>query len=68
MVGLSKLVALMPGAGFTVPTTTQNVAVENSALPVSGVLHQAHQIMASKYDGLSIIAPPGKAIEPGIAI
>jgi hypothetical protein len=68
MVGVSKLEALMPGAGFTVPTTTQNVAVENSALPVSGALRPAHQIMANKYDGLSIIAFPGKAIEPGIAI
>lgn len=65
---MSKLEALMPGVGFTVPTTTQNVAVENSALPVSGVLQQAHQIMASKYDLLSIIAPPGKAVEAGIPI
>jgi hypothetical protein len=68
MVGVSKLVALMPGAGFTALTTTQNVAAENSALPVSGVLQQAHQIMASKYGGLSIIVPPGKVIESGISI
>jgi hypothetical protein len=68
MVGVSKLEALMPGAGFTVPTTTQNVAVENSALPVFGALRPVHQIMANKYGELSIIAPTGKAIEPRIRI
>jgi len=68
MVGVSKLVALMPGAGFTAPTTTQNVVAVNSALPVSGVLQQAHQIMVSRYGGLSTIVPPGKSIEPGISI
>ena len=66
MVGVSKLVAPMPGAGFTAPTTTQNVVAENSALQVFGAHRRTPQITASKYGELSTIVPPGKTIEPGI--
>jgi hypothetical protein len=66
MVGVSKLVAPMPGERFTAPTTTQNVVAENFVLQAFGARRQARQIMASKYGGLSTIVPPGKAIEPGM--
>jgi len=64
MVGVSKLVALMLGAGFTVLKTTLNVVAENSVLQVFGVHQLIPQITASKYGGLSKTALPGKTIEP----
>lgn len=68
VVGVSKLVAPMPGAGFTAPTTTQNVVAENSVLQVFGVRLLTPQITASKYGGSSKTAPPEMTIEPGLLI
>jgi len=58
--GALKLAGAMPGAECTVQTTTKIAAVGNFALQVYGVRQLAHQIMASKFDGLSTTVLPGK--------
>jgi len=67
MDGVSKLVVVMPGAKFTVHTMTKIAAVGNSALQVFGVRQLTLQIMADKFDGLSIIALPGKPVKLRLA-
>jgi hypothetical protein len=66
MDGVSKLVALMPGAGFTVQTMMLNVVAVSSVLPTFGAHQLIRQITASKYGGLSKTAPPGRPIETGM--
>jgi hypothetical protein len=56
MDGVSKLAAVMHGAGFTAQTMTKTAGVGSSVLQVSGVRHLTHQIMASKFGALSITA------------
>jgi len=60
MAGASKLAGVMPGAEFTAQTTTKTAVVGNSALQAYGVRRLAHQIMASKFGGLSTTVLPGK--------
>ena len=67
MDGVLKLVADMPGAGFTAPTTTMNVVAESSVLQAFGVHQSIRQITASKYGGLSITALPAKTTKSGSA-
>jgi hypothetical protein len=67
MDGVSKLVADMPGAGFTAPTTTMNVVAESSVFQAFGVHQSIRQITASKYGGLSITALPAKTTKSGSA-
>ena len=62
MGGVWRLVAVMPGVGFTALIMTKTVGVENSVLQVSGVRLPTQLIMAGKFGGLSIIALPIKTI------
>lgn len=63
MVGVSKLAVVMPGEKYIARKMTWIAAVGNSALRVSGVRLLTHQIMASKYDGLSTTALPRRTSE-----
>ncbi len=61
--GVWKLAVVMPGVEFIAQTTIKIVAAVSFAFQVFGVHQQTHQIMASKFGGLSIIALPGEAVE-----
>ena len=62
MGGVWRLVAVMPGVGFTALIMTKTVAVGNSVLQVFGALLPTRLIMAGKFGGLSIIALSPKTI------
>ena len=49
MAGELRSVVLMPGAGFTVPTTTKNAGAESIAYRVSGVRRVTQRIMPNKF-------------------
>ena len=61
--GVSKLAVAMPGVEFIARTMTKIAVAGNSVLQVFGARQLAHQIMANKFDGLSINVLPGKALE-----